>query len=283
MSLDGEIGAFREVLAEKPVGILAARPLSRAARVTEVDRDASVDAEAHVLGHFLALVPSERAAQLLGQRSHPIDWRATDVFRYPSVREVGQHHVAAAAFDHAFDRQAAGFAEKQIALPVARHGSVGGLGRALGDGKSLEDRARARWTGYDMNYLLKQLIFSLIGRRAAYRIGRALYQIARGDGPNDMVLNGEMLVQKCVVDAWKRNDLSRQRLVVFDVGANVGDWSSALLGLLTDATMREAVDLYVFEPVPSTLEFLKNRLGTQAQAVHYQRLALSSGSGEGVI
>jgi hypothetical protein len=52
-----------------------------------------------------------------------------------------------------------------------------------------------------MIYFLKQFIFSLIGRRATYRIGRALYQNARGDTANDMVSNGELLVQNCVVDA----------------------------------------------------------------------------------
>lgn len=134
-----------------------------------------------------------------------------------------------------------------------------------------------------MIYFLKQLTFSLIGRRATYRIGRALYQKARGDVANDMVSNGEMLVQNCVVDVWKSGGLSGQRLVVFDVGANVGDWSSALVSRLTDPSMREAADLYIFEPVPSTFDFLKNRLGTQNPIFHYEQVALSSENGESVI
>lgn len=134
-----------------------------------------------------------------------------------------------------------------------------------------------------MNHFKKELMFSLVGRRAAYRIGRALYLKARGDVLHDMVSNGEMLVQHCVVDAWKRGGLSGQRLVVFDVGANIGDWSSALLGLLTDPNMREAVDLYAFEPAPSTFEFLRDRLGLQNPVLHYEQVALSSENGEGVI
>jgi len=98
-----------------------------------------------------------------------------------------------------------------------------------------------------------------------------------------MVSNGEMLVQRCVVEAWLRGGVRKNRLVIFDVGANVGDWSSALLSLLTDSTTREAVDLYVFEPVPSTFEFLRNRLGTQNPVLHYEQVALSSENGEGVI
>lgn len=134
-----------------------------------------------------------------------------------------------------------------------------------------------------MIYSFKQIAFALIGRRAAYRIGRALYQKARGDGLQDMKSNGEMLLQKCVVDAWKSGRMRGQRLVVFDVGANVGDWSSALRGLLTDSTEREAVDLYVFEPVPETFEVVRKRLGTQIPAPHYEQVALSSGNGEGII
>ena len=37
-----------------------------------------------------------------------------------------------------------------------------------------------------MHSFLTQLLFSLIGRRATYRIGRALYQKARGDARNDI-------------------------------------------------------------------------------------------------
>lgn len=134
-----------------------------------------------------------------------------------------------------------------------------------------------------MTNFLKQLVFFLLGRRAMYRIGRALYQKARGDVANDMASNGEMLVQNCVVNAWKNGDLSGQRLVVFDVGANVGDWSSALVSQLSDLTMRETADLYIFEPAPSTFNFLKNRLGSQNPDLHYEQVALSSENGESVI
>src|SRR6266702_144440 len=43
----------------QPVGVLVGGALPRAARVAEVHGDACVDAEAHVLGHLLALVPRE--------------------------------------------------------------------------------------------------------------------------------------------------------------------------------------------------------------------------------
>lgn len=132
-----------------------------------------------------------------------------------------------------------------------------------------------------MTHLCRKLACPMLGRRTAYRIGRALYQRARGEAANDIASNGEAFVQKCVVDAWKKTGPGVRRLVAFDVGANVGDWSLALLGLLPESATREAVDLYIFEPVPTTFEFLKNRLGIRDPSLHYEQIALSSEEGEG--
>lgn len=132
-----------------------------------------------------------------------------------------------------------------------------------------------------MNNFFKKLVFSLIGRRAAYRVGRALYSQARGEIANNMRSNGEMLVQCCVLDAWLKEDAKKNRLVVFDVGANVGDWSAAFLMRLSDSSLSESVDLYAFEPVPSTAETLRRNLGDQNLCLHYEQVALSSENGGG--
>lgn len=134
-----------------------------------------------------------------------------------------------------------------------------------------------------MSNLLKQLLFLMIKRRELYRIGRSIYQKSRGDVANDMTSNGEMLIQDCVLDACTNGSLVGQRPVFFDVGANIGDWSSALLNKLSSQRKDEKADLYIFEPVPSTFEFLKNRLGSQNRIVHYEQVALSSESGESFI
>ena len=63
-----EVGASREVLAEKPVRVFVAAALPGALRVAEVDMEAGVDPKLCVLGHLGALVPNQGAAQLLGQR-----------------------------------------------------------------------------------------------------------------------------------------------------------------------------------------------------------------------
>ena len=129
----------------------------------------------------------------------------------------------------------------------------------------------------------KDLLFSCIGRRTVYRIGRTLYQHARGDVANDMRSNGEMLIQRCVLGAWLKEGTPKNRLVVFDVGANVGDWSAAFLRRVSDSSLREFVDLYAFEPVPATAKTLRRNLGDQNPFLHYEQVALSSTNGDGNI
>lgn len=130
---------------------------------------------------------------------------------------------------------------------------------------------------------LKQAILFVVGRRMTYRVGRALYFHARGEHSNDMWSNGEFLIQRCVLDAWLKEDAGNSRLVVFDVGANVGDWSAAFIKLLSDSKISDSVDLYAFEPVLSTMEILKRNLGDQCRYLHYEQLALSSENGDGNI
>ena len=62
----GEVGALREVLAQQPVRVLVRFALPRAVGVSEEDRDAGFNGERGVCRQFLAPVPGQQAAQLLG-------------------------------------------------------------------------------------------------------------------------------------------------------------------------------------------------------------------------
>jgi hypothetical protein len=61
-----EVAALGKVLAEQPIGVFVGAALPGAARVAEIDLHARVDGELGVLGHLLAVIPGEGAAQLLG-------------------------------------------------------------------------------------------------------------------------------------------------------------------------------------------------------------------------
>lgn len=96
-------------------------------------------------------------------------------------------------------------------------------------------------------------------RRLTWRAGRALYCTARGEQHiDDMRMDGELALQRRVVEA---NRLA-QPFIAFDVGANQGDWTLALIGALraTDGDTRR-LDVHIFEPVPTTRERLVARLG----------------------
>ena len=157
--MGAEIGAFREVLAQQPVGVLVGGALPWAVRIAEVDLHARIDLQARVLGHLGTLVPGQRSSQLLGQGGD----RARDRLAYRlgsmagergavlargplavarHARQVQQHREARGALDERADRRAAE-PEDEVPFPVARHRPVGGLRRTLADHDLGRDEALA--------------------------------------------------------------------------------------------------------------------------------------------
>ena len=55
----GQVGAFGEVLAQQPVGVLVGASLPGAVGVAEVDRYVGLDGERRVGGEFFASVPGQ--------------------------------------------------------------------------------------------------------------------------------------------------------------------------------------------------------------------------------
>lgn len=91
-------------------------------------------------------------------------------------------------------------------------------------------------------------------RRLLWRISRHLYRFARGEVRNDHSTNGETYVQACVIRGAPAGALT-----VFDVGANLGEWTRLLLGQLPEVRVAETRVL-AFEPVPTTFEELDARV-----------------------
>jgi hypothetical protein len=65
----------------------------------------------------------------------------------------------------------------------------------------------------------------IVGRRNLWRIGRAFYLSARADYSNFIESNGEKRLQREYLGSLSPN---KEKIVVFDIGANVGEWSIAL-------------------------------------------------------
>lgn len=119
-------------------------------------------------------------------------------------------------------------------------------------------------------------VVAAVGRRRMWRLGRALYRVARNDVDNDPSRNGEAWLQARLLELFR----DEPRMVVFDVGANVGGWTRMLLDQVP-ADRAERLDVYAFEPVRSTLETFHQRLGGHPRfgRVHPVAAALSDADG----
>jgi FkbM family methyltransferase len=116
------------------------------------------------------------------------------------------------------------------------------------------------------------------GRSLPYRVGRLLMSEARFDVPNDPACNGERQVQATILGYGQRG----RKTVVFDVGANVGDWTCALLEQAADLA---TLDVHAFEPYSGTYDILLNRVGMLSVSANVVpvRKGCSSSSGAGAL
>lgn len=115
------------------------------------------------------------------------------------------------------------------------------------------------------------ILVRLIGRDRAWRLGRALYMAARGEGLNDMATNGERDLVRRVFGLSPG-----QSFKIVDCGGNLGDWTAMALEEATAAGKEAHVD--VLEPAPAAFAALQARFADDPRiAVH--NLALSDVDG----
>lgn len=118
--------------------------------------------------------------------------------------------------------------------------------------------------------MLYDILTALVGRDRIWRLSRALYMQARGEKcSNNITDNGEAVLIRNVSAL-----VGSSRVPVFwDVGANCGEWSGAVL----DAVAARGALLEVFEPTPEAAALLKTRFATDSLRVH--EVALSDREG----
>lgn len=118
------------------------------------------------------------------------------------------------------------------------------------------------------------LIQPLLGRERAWRLGRGLYMRARGEVGNAIATNGEAALARQVAAAH-RNRASGDPLRIYDIGANLGDYTAAALDAAGDAPVR----IELFEPVPTAHARVAARFAGDDRVVANQ-LAISNRDGE---
>lgn len=116
------------------------------------------------------------------------------------------------------------------------------------------------------------------GRSLPYRVGRLLMNAARFDVTNDPACNGERGVRATVL----RHGQAGRKTVVFDVGANIGDWTCAILEQAED---RASLDVHAFEPCSGTYNILLSRIRALPGPANVVpvRKACSSSAGTGTL
>lgn len=116
-----------------------------------------------------------------------------------------------------------------------------------------------------MKEIILNLLHFFIGNRLAWKLGRSLYIKARQETPLNMMANGERIVQKCFV---KHVD-KKSKVVLFDVGANVGNWTKMLLEEINQAGNKSLMEGHLFEPIEATFKTLESNL------LNYKDVALN--------
>ena len=123
------------------------------------------------------------------------------------------------------------------------------------------------------------ILVSILDRRTLWRLGRFLYKKARADTPNEMQSNGEQMIQRQLLNEFAKNSMT---CVIFDVGANVGNWTWFILQKSVELKIDGRIEIYAFEPVASTFQTLQNRLGQSPQSVHIHLEPQALSSAEGI-
>lgn len=129
-----------------------------------------------------------------------------------------------------------------------------------------------RFWGRRLGAAVVDLACAVFGRKTVVRASRFVLHRARLDVPNQLHRNGEVVLQR-----WVLHHIGQRDLVVFDVGANVGEWTAALLEQASGVDIAH-LQIHAFEPSKFTFDRLTTRLATTG--VRLNRLALSDCSGE---
>lgn len=94
------------------------------------------------------------------------------------------------------------------------------------------------------SYLRKTVARVLPTRGLAFRVARKIVNLHNGDNDCDIETNGELLVARAVLPHCR---------TVFDVGANIGEWTALAL------TVNPGAVYHCFEPSPATFAILSRQ------------------------
>lgn len=122
-----------------------------------------------------------------------------------------------------------------------------------------------------------RLVVKILGTSLSWRIGRSLYLAARGEGANDMEINGERLLVERVARVLSQRGPGAGTPTIVDCGANLGDWTAMTKRALQQA--RVTARFHLMEPAQATFKSVSNRFtGHPDTTIH--PVALSDHDGQ---
>lgn len=113
-----------------------------------------------------------------------------------------------------------------------------------------------------------------LGRRRIVRISRLVYFRARRDTPNGLYGNGELNLQRWIMNLSSAGE----RIHVVDAGANIGQWSTAMLNAARLTHRLDDLDLHAFEPSSYTFGRLSEAFSGQKVILRQAALGEKAGS-----
>src|SRR4051812_7441083 len=114
-----------------------------------------------------------------------------------------------------------------------------------------------------LEHALARAAIVVFGRRNVVRLARLLQNEARLDLPNEMGTNGELMVQRCVLDRVS----PPEPVTIADIGANVGDWTLALISQVHSSNLGP-VSIHAFEPEKEAAECFRSQIPAQVGDVN---------------
>lgn len=106
---------------------------------------------------------------------------------------------------------------------------------------------------------LRKLIQTISNNDLIYRLAKRITFDHRGENNSDIDINGELLVLKNNINLFS---------YVFDVGANIGEWTSFVLKLRPDA------EIFSFEPADDSFDKINKLI--KAKNAHLMKMALGN-------
>lgn len=125
-----------------------------------------------------------------------------------------------------------------------------------------------------MFFATMELFFS---RQQIFRLSRALMNRALGDNNDDMKSNGELFLLYRILSLIQKD----HKLVVFDVGANIGHWTVSLLDIAEEMAI-DGLTVYSFEPSLIAFSEFQANLAKHpmAQSAHAVSVGMSNTPGD---